>query len=114
MEEFPRRLILCRWCKDAKYHDRAAQEAVGDPERGFRMRHGSFWSACMSICFMAAQDVQHYGKAWRDVGKMARELEELCSSVQNWQSRRNRDLDCDIRDPKTVRSKGAPKARGKG
>ncbi|MED6196126.1 hypothetical protein PIB30_044392 [Stylosanthes scabra] len=114
MEEFPRRLILRRWCKDAKCHDRAAREGCPDPERGFRMRYGSLWSACMSVCFMAAQDLQLYGKAWRDVVRMARELEELCPTVHSGQSRRNRQSTCNIGDPKTVRSKGAPKARGKG
>ncbi|MED6200873.1 hypothetical protein PIB30_089512 [Stylosanthes scabra] len=114
MEEFPRRLILRRWCKDAKCHERAAQEPCADPERAFRMRYGFLWSACMSICFMVAQELNLFDKAWKDLARMARELEELFPWMQQWRSGRKRNIDCDILDPKIVSSKGAPKARGKG
>ncbi|MED6170240.1 hypothetical protein PIB30_028973 [Stylosanthes scabra] len=49
-EELPERLVLKRWCKNAK-EGAYNTENVGDPEQGFRARYGALWANCLSMCF---------------------------------------------------------------
>ncbi|RYQ95751.1 hypothetical protein Ahy_B08g091097 isoform B [Arachis hypogaea] len=54
IEALPRRLVLRRSCKDAKTLEKVGAVPMADPEKAFRERYGSMWSACMSMCYIAA------------------------------------------------------------
>ncbi|XP_052110304.1 protein FAR1-RELATED SEQUENCE 5-like [Arachis duranensis] len=76
-EELPSRLVLRRWCKDAKVADSSSQHASVNPTDGFRVRYGALWSACLSLCFTAAQCTKTYNTAMTEVARMSREFESL-------------------------------------
>ncbi|RYR52629.1 hypothetical protein Ahy_A06g027520 [Arachis hypogaea] len=108
-EELPSRLVLRRWCKDAKVADSSSQHASVNPTDGFRVRYGALWSVCLSLCFTAAQCTKTYNTAMTEVARMSREFESL-GGIGQMSSRVQVGADeTHILDSKVIRSKGAPR-----
>ncbi|RYR38144.1 hypothetical protein Ahy_A09g043106 [Arachis hypogaea] len=102
-EELPSRLVLRRWCKDAKVADSSSQHASVNPTDGFRVRYGALWSACLSLCFTAAQCTKTYNTAMTEVARMSREFESL-GGIGQMSSRVQVGADeTHILDPKVIR-----------
>ncbi|RYQ96862.1 hypothetical protein Ahy_B08g092769 [Arachis hypogaea] len=108
-EELPSRLVLRRWCKDAKVADSSSQHASVNPTDGFRVRYGALWSACLSLCFTAAQCTETYNTAMTEVARMSREFESLGDIGQRSSRVQVGADETHILDPKVIRSKGAPR-----
>ncbi|RYR26318.1 hypothetical protein Ahy_B02g060549 [Arachis hypogaea] len=108
-EDLPSRLVLRKWCKDAKVANSSSQHASVNPTDGFRVRYGALWSAYLSLCFTAAQCTETYNTAMTEVTRMSREFASL-GGIGQRSSRVQAGADeTHILDPKIIRSKGAPR-----
>ncbi|KAL4349933.1 hypothetical protein AHAS_Ahas10G0091500 [Arachis hypogaea] len=87
IEVLPTRLVLRRWCKDAKSLVSFGAVPVADPEKVFQIRYGSLWSA---------------------LAKLTKETEATGSQGGRNRFGRACDVHVDILDPTIVKSKGAP------
>ncbi|RYQ96861.1 hypothetical protein Ahy_B08g092766 [Arachis hypogaea] len=108
-EELLSRLVLRRWCKDAKVADSSSQHASVSPTDGFRVRYSALWSACLSLCFTAAQCTETYNTTITEVARMSREFESLGGIGQRSSRVQVGADETHILDPKIIRSKGAPR-----
>ncbi|RYR53727.1 hypothetical protein Ahy_A06g028945 [Arachis hypogaea] len=64
VEELPDRLVLKRWCKDAKSDRISTIEVQSDPDRAIRVRYGALWAACSKRCASWELGVQKPTKKW--------------------------------------------------
>ncbi|KAL4355638.1 hypothetical protein AHAS_Ahas09G0006700 [Arachis hypogaea] len=109
IEALPRLLVLRRWCKDAKTLVSVGEVPVVDPEKAFRVRYGSLWSACMSMCYIAAQDGETYENVLSQVAKLTKEIESAGPRGGRNRFGRAGDDHVNMMDPTIVKSKGAPR-----
>ncbi|RYR10952.1 hypothetical protein Ahy_B05g079440 [Arachis hypogaea] len=109
IEVMSTRLVLHRWCKDAKSLVLVGAVPVADLEKAFRVRYGSLWSACMSMCFLAAQDGDTYENVLSELEKLTKEIEATGPRGGRNRFGRAGDVHVDILDPTIVKSKGAPR-----
>ncbi|XP_015955130.1 protein FAR1-RELATED SEQUENCE 1-like [Arachis duranensis] len=109
IEELPNRLVLKRWCKDAKSDIISTIEVQSDLDRAFRIRYGVLWAACLKMCFLAAQGSETYEKVVNIVAKMSNELESMCYIGDKGGHAHLVGNDIDFGNPHIIRSKGAPR-----
>ncbi|XP_025670470.1 protein FAR1-RELATED SEQUENCE 5-like [Arachis hypogaea] len=88
IEALPRRLVLRRSCKDAKTLEKVGAVPMADPEKAFRERYGSMWSA---------------------LAKLTKEIESAGPRGGRNRFRRAGDDHVNMLDPTIVKSKGAPR-----
>ncbi|XP_016168103.1 protein FAR1-RELATED SEQUENCE 5-like [Arachis ipaensis] len=103
------KFMFRKWCKDAKVADSNSQHASVNPTDGFRVRYGALWSACLSLCFTAAQCTETYNTAMTEVARMSMEFKSLGGTGQRSSRVQARVDETHILDPKVIRSKGAPR-----
>ncbi|RYQ98996.1 hypothetical protein Ahy_B07g086845 [Arachis hypogaea] len=82
---------------------------VADPEKAFRVRYGSLWSACMSMCYIATQDGDTYENVLSQVAKLTKEIESVGPRGGRNRFGRAGDDHVNMLDPTIVKSKGAPR-----
>ncbi|KAL4365151.1 hypothetical protein AHAS_Ahas07G0077400 [Arachis hypogaea] len=109
IKELPDRLVLKRWCKDAKSDRISIIEVQSDPERAFRIRYDALWAACLKMCFLAAQGSETYEKVVNVVAKTSNELESMCYVGNKGGQAHPTGNDIDIGNPHIKWSKGAPR-----
>ncbi|KAL4364848.1 hypothetical protein AHAS_Ahas07G0047100 [Arachis hypogaea] len=109
VEELPDRLVLKRWCKDAKSDRISTIEVQSDPDRAIHVRYGALWATCSKMCFLGAQGSETYKKVVNVVAKTSNELESMCYIGNKGGQAHPAGNDIDIGNPHIIRSKGAPR-----
>ncbi|KAL4337741.1 hypothetical protein AHAS_Ahas12G0140500 [Arachis hypogaea] len=109
IEELPNRLVLKRWCKDAKSDRISTIEVQSDPKWVFCIRYGALWATCLSMCFLVAHGSETYEKVVNVVTKMSNELESMCYIGNKGGQAHPAGNHIDIGYLYIIRSKGAPR-----
>ncbi|XP_057719370.1 protein FAR-RED IMPAIRED RESPONSE 1-like [Arachis stenosperma] len=108
------RLVLKRWCKDAKSGSFDDSDGGLDSNRAFRGRYGSLWTSCLPMCLLAAQRPATYEHAAAKIAQLLKEIEAEVSKGNSSTSVHDTVDGEDILDPKIIKSKGAPRSTGNG
>ncbi|XLT39261.1 hypothetical protein HN873_070553 [Arachis hypogaea] len=113
-DALPMRLVLKRWCKNAKsgsFHD---SDGGLDSNRAFRGRYGSLWTSFLPMCLLAAQRPATYKYAAAKIAQLLKEIEAEVSKGNSSTFVHDTVDGEDILDPKIIKSKGAPRSTGNG
>ncbi|XP_025642007.1 protein FAR1-RELATED SEQUENCE 5 [Arachis hypogaea] len=111
LKDIPNRLILKRWRRDAK-----AIEEYGDKtddmlsERGFLLRHGALHAASQWMLYLGSKNRTVFKTAMEGIRGICTDIHAILGQPNEG---RKANADEHIRDPVVVRTKGAPRSKGK-
>ncbi|XP_057744694.1 protein FAR-RED ELONGATED HYPOCOTYL 3-like [Arachis stenosperma] len=111
LKDIPNRLILKRWRRDAK-----AIEEYGDKsddmlsERSFLLRHGALHAASQWMLYLGSKNRTVFKTAMEGIRRICTDIHAILGQPNEG---RKANANEDIRDPVVVRTKGAPRSKGK-
>ncbi|XP_016185399.1 protein FAR1-RELATED SEQUENCE 8-like [Arachis ipaensis] len=106
-DRIPERLVLKRWCKDAKSLDKYAEITEVGSERGFLLRHGALHAVAQWMLYVGARIPSSFTHALNGLHTLCQELDSYHENVR--QKKANDTVD--LHDPDVVKTKGAPRVR---
>ncbi|KAL4381405.1 hypothetical protein AHAS_Ahas04G0130200 [Arachis hypogaea] len=113
-DALPMRLVLKRWCKDAKFglfHD---SDRVLDSNRAFQGRYGSLWTSRLPMCLLVAQRPATYEYDAANIAQLLKEIEAEVLKDNTSTFMHDTADGYDILDPNIIKSKGTPQSTRNG
>ncbi|XP_057757619.1 protein FAR1-RELATED SEQUENCE 5-like [Arachis stenosperma] len=104
--KIPSRLVMKRWCKDAKSLDNYGKGRADEcSEREFLLRQGALHSASQWFSFLVAHSPGLFNTTMSGIRALCEQIEAACD--QKGPSAKGRDTPS-VKDPVVVKTKGAP------